>query len=441
MERPVRFDFRAFEDRLFDECRRALAQLGSAQRSERFFAVALYGVYRELDGILSLPLLAAGTESSAAPPDKNGFHGERWNPHDWKFTEIALREQQALELERALIAEATRGTQQHWQKVEARHMAGLVRLARRLRKVSRDLLSVTEDFVWFVHDEEGGAELAARTIAPSLFAKLFAPQVAEQSEKQRVLTMPEQERAAFLVTRFGRFDGVDTEAAQAELLKIGEPALDALLSVLGHPKNGWTAAMLLGKIGISRPDLIDALRRQAQKSHWHASALGMLGDFEWLASQPPSVTVHAMVAPLLDICAGRPRPLDSRPIEQFLDRSEAAVHKLVEEELQPGRSYVSATKADVPEVLRALSSQHAVLRWHAASLLGERGLGAGLAKEILPALSARLSDSHPWVRRLAVLSISYWKAAAKPYRGAIEALRDDPDETVRRIVEHVLDEL
>jgi hypothetical protein len=436
MGRPVRFDFKAFEDQLFDEYRRALARLGRAQRAERFFAVTLYGVYRELDGALTLPLLAAGTESSAPQPDKNGFYGARWSPHEWKFTEIPLRKRQALALERALIAEATRGTQAHWLKVEARYMAGLVRLAQRLRKVAPALLSVTDDFVCFVHDEEGGSELAARTIAPGLFTKLFGPQVAVRKEKKRVAGLPQQERAAFLVTRFGQFDGMGTEEAQAELLKIGEPALDALLSVIGHPKNGWTAAMLVGQIGISRPDLIDALRQRAAKSHWHATALGMLGDYDWLAAQPPKVVVHAMVAPLLAVAAGRARPLDYRPLEKYLDRADRKGTKLIEEELEPGRSYVSASKTDVPEALRALSSRHAVVRWHAASLLGERSLGQ--AQKVLPALSARLSDPHPWVRRLAVLSISYWKAAAKPYRPAIEALRDDPDETLRRIVEHVL---
>ena len=168
-------------------------------------------------------------------------------------------------------------------------MAGLVRLARRLRKVAPELLPVTDDFVCFVHDEEGGSELAARS---------------------------------------------------------------TLLTVLDHPQNGWTAAMLVGNIGIGRPDLIEALRRRARKSHWHASALGMLGDYAWLSKQPPEVTVHAMVAPLKAICAGRPRPLDYRPIEQFLDNAEQRLRKRIEKELEPGSSYVSAAKTDVPEALR-----------------------------------------------------------------------------------------
>ena len=43
------------------------------------------------------------------------------------------------------------------------------------------------------------------------------------------------------------------------------------------------------RVGVSRPELVVALRRRAPKSHWHATALGMLGDFDWLAQQPPVV--------------------------------------------------------------------------------------------------------------------------------------------------------
>lgn len=76
------------------------------------------------------------------------------------------------------------------------------------------------------------------------------------------------------------------------------------------------------------------------------------------------------------------------------------------------------------------------MRWHAAAILGDRALGR--ATDVVPALAARLDDPHPIVRRIAVLSIGYWKKAAAPFHGAIERLRAEPNEGVRTIVEHVL---
>jgi hypothetical protein len=433
------FDWTAFEKALFEELRAALARLGRAQRKTRFYAVALSGLYRELDGVLTLPTLgAAVAKAGAAAGEAEGFWSARWNPGDWDFPEIELRKQPALRLERALTREACRDTQAHWTAVEARYFEVLVAVARRLGEAAPSLLATTDDFVAFISDEEGGPALAARTIAPELVARFFAADVAKAREREGVRAMPVGERAAFLVTRFGRFDGVDTETAQRELLAIGAPALDALLSMLDHKKEGWTAAMLVGKIGVSRPDVVAALRRRAPKSHWHATALGMLGDHDWLAQQTAAVAVHGFVAPFKAVAAGRPRPLDYRPLERFLDGADAAARKRVETELEPGSSYVTAVAADVAEAVRALGSPHAVVRWHAASVLGDRGLGEDVGTVILPALARVLADPHPVVRRLAVLAIGDWKRAARPHRDALARLRDDPDEVVRRVVEHTL---
>jgi hypothetical protein len=435
------FDWTAFEAELHDELALALADVGRARPEARFYAVALHGLYRELDGLLSLPHLAAAIDG--ALPASEGFWSAYWSPGDWELSEIDLRPAPALRLERALTREANRDTQAHWRDVEARYLELLVRVAVRLRDRAPSLLSTTDDFVLFINDEALGPDFAARTMPPALVARFFAPDVARTREHERVVALPVAERVSFLVTRLVRYDGrpdaVSEEAARNELVAIGEPALDALLPVLGHPKHGWSAAIIIGKIGVSRPDVLAALRKRAPKSLWHASALGMLGDYDWLASQPDFVVGHGFTATLRAICQGRPRPLDYRPLERFLDGASATATARVEEELAPGKSYVEAQTADVPEALRGLASPHAVIRWHAASLLGERGLGARVGKTVLPALAATLSDGNEIVRRLAVLAIGDWKAAAKPYREAIARLRDDPDEAVRRSVAHTLD--
>ena len=438
--RAAPFDWRRFEAELFRELRRTLAAFGRAHRTRRFYAVALHAIDAELDGLLPLPMLAAASEPGAAP-DENGWWGPRWQPADMSFPEVpppAPRDETALRLERALTAEAKRSTQAHWRRTEARHMRLVVRVARRLRDVAPRLIRVTDDFVLYVADEEGGPELASRTIPRALFARLFTPQVEEKTEEARVAAMPPKKRAAFLVTRFGTFGAMGTETAQRELLRMGGVALDALLGALDDPKNGWTAAMLVGKIGVSRPDVVEALRRRAAESHWHATALGMLGDHGWLAEQPVTVAAHGFAAPYKAISAGRSRPLDYRPLERFLGAAGEPARAAIAEELAPGSSYVSAQRGDVPVALRGLGSAHAPVRWHAASLLGERGLGAAAGKTILPALAGRLGDPDPIVRRLAVLAISYWKAAGRAHRDAIATLSGDPDPLVRRTVEHVL---
>ncbi len=76
------FDWQQFEESLFEEFRLALTSLGEARADDRFYVVALYHVYRELDGILSLPMLGANTVADGAADPNGDFHSERWNPYD-----------------------------------------------------------------------------------------------------------------------------------------------------------------------------------------------------------------------------------------------------------------------------------------------------------------------------------------------------------------------
>jgi HEAT repeat protein len=307
-----------------------------------------------------------------------------------------------------------------------------------LRDEAPSLIRVTDDFVCYWHDEEGGPDLAAKTIPRARFARLFAPQIEHGHQLVALAAQPLQERIAFLVSRFGVHEGVTSADAERELLAIGEPAISALTRVLGDPRHGWVAAKLLGEIGVPRADVIDALRSRADELWW-STALGMLGDHAWLAAQGGLVAARGLTARLKAIATRRVRhALDYRPLERFLDGASEKERALVRAELEPGRSYAEIAPSDVDEALRGLSSEHPVVRWHAASRLGDRGFGARAGKKILPVLARGLADPDPTVRRLVVLSISYWKAAAAPYRGGIEALREDPDELVRRIVEHVL---
>lgn len=426
------FDWKRFELELFEELRAALKRFAKHHRHEHFYAVALFGVYRELDGLLSLPSLAASsTEEGPDAEAPTSFWSARFNPADWPH-ELELNHKTARRLEQELTAEATRGTVAQWRSVEQRYFKVLVRIAGALRADALELLACTGDFVCFWHDEEGGPELARETIDDTLARRLFSREAAQKRARQKLAKQQPSERAAFLVTRFGQFEGITSEQAQRELLAMGEAAHVALVGALADKKNGWTAAKVLGQIGVASPKVIAALRRRADEL-WFAMALGMLGDVEWLSKQKPATAVNGLTARLKAITAGgAPRPLDYRPLEAWLSEN-AKGRSLVEHELAPGRSFVDLRKSDVNEALRALSSPFAVVRWHAASVLGDRELGAAAGAKALPALAGVLQDKHALVRRLAVLSLSRWKTASKPYHAAIRAMKNDADPVVRDV--------
>jgi len=433
------FDWSAFEQNLFDMLLAGVGRTASLHPDEPFYALALHHVYRERDGRLLLPLLALALESGSPPRAGDGFSGSRLSPWDFSHPEVGLSEEEewrAFEL--ALTAEATRSNVAHWDAVESRYFQVLVDVARRLRDAAPDRLTVTADFVAFVHDLDlaHGVELARRTIPEERFTELFATELALAAEKAALAERPAAEQARVLVSRFGCYEGITSKMAQRGLLALGEAAIEALVEALPGT-HGWTAAKVLGQIGALDPAAVAALREGAAQSLWHAMALGMLGDHDWLVEQQPVTAVRGLCAPLKAITEGRPRPLDYGPLEGYLKRAPRA-RPLAEAELEPGSSYVTIRSGDVAEACRGMASDEPVVRWHAASVARARELGDAAGALLVPALAERLSDAHPIVRRLALLSLGSWKEAAEPYHAAMAALSDDPDETVRGLVDHAL---
>ncbi|HBQ18067.1 MAG TPA: hypothetical protein DEF51_45415, partial [Myxococcales bacterium] len=161
-------DWDAFEASLRARYLEGLDALAAAHPGEMFYAVALFGVYRELDGPLTLPLLAAGRERDA--PEWTGtFWSDHFCPAAWPLAELELPGSVSHEtdpLERALFAEANASDPAHWRLVAARFDEALVRLAAALRDHAKRVLTVTDDFVAYIFDESGGPAMAARTIDP-----------------------------------------------------------------------------------------------------------------------------------------------------------------------------------------------------------------------------------------------------------------------------------
>jgi len=434
---PSTFDWDAFSNRLFDELANALIALGREEPGP-VYVVALWGGYRELGALLSLPLLAVNTEARGSPGD-GGFWCERWSPADWAYDDIELSSQ-ALALEQGLTAEATRGSVAQWRETERHYEAVLMDVVQRLHAVATEHLRCTPDFVCFIHAADGtGPDVARKTIPAELFATLFSVEVKLKQDKQAMATRPPAEQAAYWVTRFGAFGPLGTEDAQEALVALGPDATAALVATLDDPKVGWTAAMVLARMRLATPSTVAALRERAEQHLWHAMALGMLGDGAWLQTQSPSVAVRGLTAPLRAIASGDgpPPKLDYAPLREYLATADTATVELVEQTLKPGSSYAGIVASDVSAALEGLTSSHAVIRWHAASVLGDRALGDDACEAILAALP--LDDPHPLVRRLAALSIGRWRASARSYREDLERLMEtDVDEHVQRAAKTAL---
>jgi hypothetical protein len=426
------FDWRGLERGILEELARALRAMARQLDDSPVYAVALHGVYRELDGALTLPELAASTERTGAKSDDRGFWGARWSPPDWRY-QASIRTSVRARVEKQLTAEATRSSQQHWRRTEARYFALLLAVATRLGAVARKELAVSRDFVAFWHDEEGAAALARKTIPARTFARLFAPQLAEQAARRAVQAKPPSARAAALAAQLGT---AGSETASRDLVRLGARAVPALVAVLDDAEAAGSAARLLGMIGVANPSTLEALRARIGDGYWPAASLGYLGDFDWLLANGDEGSIVTALTTALR--AWKAVPLAYLRLEAFLEGASRTARRSVERELAPGASYVEIKSRDVPEALRGLASKHAVVRWHAASVLGERSLGAANGKRILPALERALADRHPLVRRMAVLSISRWKAAAGPHLAAIEKLLHDRDATVRDTAAYVL---
>ena len=248
------------------------------------------------------------------------------------------------------------------------------------------------------------------------------------------------ERAVFLISRFGHFDGLNTEMAQRELLQMGEKAVDALVEAVSDPSEGWVAAKLLGQIRVSTPKVLDALRCEAPSGHWPASALGLLSDVEWLAEQPEAVAAFGLTAPLRAVTVGSSKAiaLDYRPLEAWMNGATHSGRQRIVDILAPGSAYAPIAASDLQEALRGLTCAHAVLRWHAAAVLRKPRVGRKTRATIESALIAASGDPEPVVRRLALLSLGATPGAIKRHLEVLERFLYDPDASVQSTARHLL---
>ena len=230
-----------------------------------------------------------------------------------------------------------------------------------------------------------------------------------------------------------------------QILKLGERAVLGLISTLDDKRNGWGAASLLGRLGVRNPAIIEELQQRitgdSGVSSASAIALAKLGEIELLMSlvndeAKQNDVVHGILMLLKESSVS---PLDYGPVEKLLNSGSAQVVKIVHEELAPGAALIEIKPPDVDEAMRGLRSEHAIIRQHAVQVLGARHLRHAASEIVLPALAERLQDDNADVRRLALLSLAEWKAAAKPYHDEMRKRMNDSDGLVRSTATYIFE--
>lgn len=435
-----RFDWSGFESELTAALVEGIRSAIAERPDAGYDAAALDHVYRETDGPIMLPYLALRDAEAAGDPDR------WWSTADWGDYEVEwLTDERRRHWERVLASYAGGGSRRRWEATFERYLTVLVRVCKRARTTLHTAGATDRAFIVVLFDD-ARHEAILRRILPERELHRHFPELDEHAvEVARVAALPTADRAAYHAGRLGNFDGpIDSEESERELRRLGAAAIPALLPRLRLGGQAWQAAMLLADIGRPDAEVIAALdaaltRLGGADRNWTACALSRLGRLDLVLARIDALdedtVVSAVAAPYTSFRdrAVPPPPLDYRPLEDFLERYPGHAAALAEE-LQPGRSFCTITAGEVDAALAALDSPHPIVRWHAASVLDERGLGRAVARRVLPAL-ARVAEHDPEfaVRRLALLSLLHWKRDAGAYVDLVGRLAPAMDAAVRGV--------
>ncbi|KQQ67954.1 hypothetical protein ASF84_02115 [Pseudomonas sp. Leaf127] len=405
-------NWQAFEQHMFDSARQALhAHLDQA--GAPLYAAAFHGSYREEEAVLSLPSLAFNSlqalDEDFADETDQSFSSVKWNPADWRHDlDIEYATPALLALDETLQAFANRAGPRQWRHAERRFMVSVARAARALGAHFAGHPGVTADFVVIFHDFDGDIGLARRSISRQQFESLFPVELAIETTLKAVATQSEAEQAAFYLGRLHRVDGVSGEVAEPWLIAHGAAAQQGLIEQLMSKKDATPAARILGLAGRADPVVIDALRQQALRTrqaplrNWCASALGYLGDFDWLIEQAQEVAVSGFCAPFDSFRRkGARRPvLDYAPLQRLLEQRPEWT-AMIEDTLGEQNGGMDGTPADVSEALRGLGVSQVAIRRHAVEVLNHRDLEEADWQRAVQGLRAAQADEDERVRERA----------------------------------------
>lgn len=413
------------------------------------YAAALGELYAETDGVIRLPMLGANSEGELDEEDL------RWSLPDWNALWAPwLPEDRWCHWEQALTEEAGRCSTRHWERTFDTYLTMLTRVCKRVRTQLRTA-GVTDRrcVVVVLTDDDDQERLLRRILGVRELNRLFPGYGRAAAWTTELDAKSPAERAVHYVQALSdRGEGpVDAEKAERALRDLGPAALPALASLLSDGPDRWKAAKILAAIGCASDEVIEVLARALRActgadESWTACALSRLGRLDVVLAAPEvgsDTVVSAVVAPYRAFrdAALTPRLLDYSALEQFLTE-QPQLSDAVARELSPGSSYCSIRVEEVATATAALRSPHPVIRRHAATVLGERALGAAVGQQVIPQLAAVVAeDPDPTTRRLALLSLHYWKHDARHYAATVRQALHDPDTRVRATAQYCVDQM
>lgn len=439
------FDWVAFEDELVAGLVAKVTEVAEGER--RLYAAALGNIYAEADGVISLPSLGVNSEEELA-----GDEDVRWSPPDWdNWWDSWLPGDRWRHWERTLTAEAGRGSSQRWHRTFKRYLTVLTGVCKRSRAALR-ASSVTDDrFVVVVLVDERREEVLRRVLGVRELYRLFPEYDQRAGALARLAGMTPADQAAFYVQVLDSPNGpIGWEEAERALCGLGVAAVPALIERLSHGDNRWQAAKLLADIGHASDAVITALTRALRCTtsadrDWVARALSRLGRLDLVMTEPglPAETVvTAVAAPFSSFRdhAVAPPLLDYRLIDLFLAGHPHLADALAGE-LKAGSGYCTIRAEEVDIAVDGLRSPRDLIRQHAVCVLGERGLGPAVGRRVTPLLAeVVISDPVADIRRLAILSLLWWKHDARHCAATIRSALNDPAREVREAAQHWLRE-
>jgi hypothetical protein len=389
-------DWDAFREAL----QTALLEAVSAEAGGPWRAAALDGLYAETDGVIKVPMLYLNDDGEYMDSPADWKIGLCWAPESWIV---------------ALTSEACSGTVSHWEDIFARYQEVLVGIC----VAAGAHLGIPVFFV----NHDCHEETLARCLTPSQLRLLFPEVIATQAERARVSALPRGEQIAYYISRLDRFDLINSEEAQEVLRAFGSASIPALLPLLRNSEHAWLAADLLAQIGVPDDTVLSALSATLSASTpdsaaqlWSSRALAQLGRLDLVLASAAGLSREALATAVTARYTAfrdhgvHPLLLDYLPLEDFLS-AYPEIAPQVADELKPGRSYCDISPAEVPEALRGATSPYVVVRKHAVCVLGERRLGDTIGQQVIPQLRAIAeADPDSEVRRLAALSLQWWKA-------------------------------
>ena len=430
------FDWLNLESTISDVAEKAVEAWMKKNPNQLAYAFAFHEYYRELDGIITIPQLGINSIQKNSFKEGEEDEGWKWNSADWHWLNILPSRSPLRKFEATLTSEACCSSQTHWLKCEKRFYSILVRVAKSLYRKFAKHAQTTDDFVVFI-DDEGDIDVIRRTVPAKLFEKHFAKFKKPSIDVKDIAPKELLKKYLDEIYIYG-----------SQILAFGQAAIDPLIKKLEDPENGHFAPDLLADINHPTKAVIRALRKHTSVhsglAYSCSRALFLLGDVEFLFTLvgDENTRLHAVMGIVTGLKARAsehkpPIPLDYRHVERLLAMDSVKIKNLVNKELAPGASSIEIAESDLDELLRGLSSPHTVIRQHAVCVSGRRALGTKVGKILLPVLADMLDDQVANVRRLALLSLTYWKVAAKPYHLRMKLLQKDSDADVREFAYYV----